>query len=86
MWCWRVIATTYGGHVANLPETIAPLARRNYLASIQQLHYELDEMGCEVLAVSADGREKAEGFVSAALLAFYHTPPQHDAMSCMPPA
>ena len=61
-------------------------ACRNYLASIQQLHYELDEMGCEVLAVSADGREKAEGFVSAAPLAFYHTPRQHDAVSCMPPA
>lgn len=40
-------------------------------------------MGCEVLAVSADGREKAEGFVSAAFLAFYHTPPQYDAMRFM---
>ena len=37
-------------------------------------------MGCEVLAVSADGREKAEGFVSAAFLAFDHTPPRYDAM------
>eukprot|EP00891_Asterochloris_glomerata_P009065 jgi/Astpho2/9065/Aster-02724 len=53
---WQLIVIYRGKH--------CPVSR-NYLASIQQLHYELDEMGCEVLAVSADGREKAEGFAES---------------------
>lgn len=36
---------------------------RNYLASLQQLIPDLDELGVEVVAVSADGRERAEAFV-----------------------
>lgn len=38
---------------------------KNYLASLQQIYYELDELGVEVIAVSGDGRERAEAFVSA---------------------
>ena len=37
---------------------------KNYLASLQQIYYELDELGVEVIAVSGDGRERAESFVS----------------------
>lgn len=36
---------------------------RNYLASLQQLVGDLEELGVEVVAVSADGRERAEAFV-----------------------
>jgi peroxiredoxin len=38
---------------------------KNYLASLQQIIYELDELGVEVVAVSGDGRERAESFVRA---------------------
>ena len=38
---------------------------KNYLASLQQIYYELDELGAEVIAVSGDGRERAESFVSS---------------------
>ena len=38
---------------------------KNYLASLQQIYYELDELGVEVIAVSGDGRERAEAFVSS---------------------
>lgn len=41
---------------------------KNYLASLQQIIYELDELGVEVVAVSGDGRERAEAFVSFSLL------------------
>ena len=37
---------------------------KNYLASLQQIFFELDELGVEVVAVSGDGRERAEAFVS----------------------
>ena len=37
---------------------------KNYLASLQQIIYELDELAVEVIAVSGDGRERAESFVS----------------------
>ena len=40
---------------------------RNYLASLQQLIPDLDELGVEVVAVSADGRERAEAFVRGPL-------------------
>jgi peroxiredoxin len=36
---------------------------KNYLASLQQIIFELDELGVEVIAVSGDGRERAEAFV-----------------------
>ncbi len=39
---------------------------RNYLASLQQLVGDLEELGVEVVAVSADGRERAEAFVRRA--------------------
>ncbi len=43
---------------------------KNYLASLQQIYYELDELGVEVIAVSGDGRERAESFVSSPNSAF----------------
>ena len=52
---WQLIVVYRGKH--------CPVSR-NYLASLQQIIYELDDLGVEVLAVTADGREKAEAFVS----------------------
>jgi alkyl hydroperoxide reductase subunit AhpC len=51
---WQMIVVYRGKH--------DPVSR-NYLASLQQCVFELDELGVEVLAVTADGREKAEGFL-----------------------
>jgi len=36
---------------------------RNYLAALQHLASDLDQMGVEVIAVSGDPRERAEAFV-----------------------
>ena len=36
---------------------------RNYLASLQDMVGNLEPLGVEVVAVSADGRERAEAFV-----------------------
>ena len=36
---------------------------RNYLAALQHLAPDLDQMGVEVIAVSGDPRERAEAFV-----------------------
>ena len=55
---WQLIVVYRGKH--------CPVSR-NYLASLQQIIYELDDLGVEVLALTADGREKAEAFVS-----FFH--------------
>jgi AhpC/TSA family len=41
---------------------------RNYLAALQQIHTELEELGVEVLAVSGDPRERAEAFVGPSCL------------------
>jgi peroxiredoxin len=53
---WQLIVVYRGKH--------CPVSR-NYLASLQQIIYELDDLGVEVLALTADGREKAEAFVSS---------------------
>ncbi len=53
---WQLIVVYRGKH--------CPVSK-NYLASLQQIYYELDELGAEVIAVSGDGRERAESFVSA---------------------
>ena len=55
---WQLIVVYRGKH--------CPVSR-NYLASLQQIIYELDDLGVEVLALTADGREKAEAFVSPPL-------------------
>lgn len=55
---WQLIVVYRGKH--------CPVSR-NYLASLQQIIYELDDLGVEVLALTADGREKAEAFVSLCL-------------------
>ena len=52
---WQLIVVYRGKH--------CPVSK-NYLASLQQIYYELDELGVEVIAVSGDGRERAESFVS----------------------
>jgi peroxiredoxin len=52
---WQLIVVYRGKH--------CPVSK-NYLASLQQIIYELDELGVEVIAVSSDGRERAEAFVS----------------------
>ena len=57
---WQLIVVYRGKH--------CPVSR-NYLASLQQIIYELDDLGVEVLALTADGREKAEAFVSLPCLA-----------------
>ena len=44
---------------------------KNYLASLQQIIFELEDLGVEVVAVSGDGRERADAFVSASLLYTY---------------
>lgn len=54
---WQMIVVYRGKH--------CPVSK-NYLASLQQIIYELDELGVEVIAVSGDGRERAEAFVSYA--------------------
>ncbi len=46
---------------------------KNYLASLQQIIYELDELGVEVVAVSGDGRERAEAFVSRPSASISHS-------------
>lgn len=53
---WQMIVVYRGKH--------CPVSK-NYLASLQQIYYELDELGVEVIAVSGDGRERAEAFVSS---------------------
>lgn len=53
---WQLIIVYRGKH--------CPVSK-NYLASLQMIIDELDEMGVEVIAVSGDGRERAESFVSA---------------------
>ena len=53
---WQLIVVYRGKH--------CPVSK-NYLASLQQIYYELDELGAEVIAVSGDGRERAESFVSS---------------------
>lgn len=55
---WQLVVVYRGKH--------CPVSK-NYLASLQQIIYELDELGVEVVAVSGDGRERAEAFVSLAL-------------------
>ena len=52
---WQMIVVYRGKH--------CPVSK-NYLASLQQIYYELDELGVEVIAVSGDGRERAEAFVT----------------------
>ncbi len=51
---WQLVVVYRGKH--------DPVSK-NYLASLQQIIYELDELGVEVVAVSGDGRERAEAFV-----------------------
>ena len=58
---WQMIVVYRGKH--------CPVSK-NYLASLQQIYYELDELGVEVIAVSGDGRERAESFVSSLSSAF----------------
>ncbi|BDA49815.1 hypothetical protein COCOBI_14-4350 [Coccomyxa sp. Obi] len=53
---WQMIVVYRGKH--------CPVSK-NYLASLQQIIYELDELGVEVIAVSGDGRERAEAFLEA---------------------
>lgn len=53
---WQLIVVYRGKH--------CPVSR-NYLASLQQIIYELDDLGVEVLALTADGREKAEAFLDS---------------------
>ncbi|CAL5220616.1 g2658 [Coccomyxa viridis] len=53
---WQMIVVYRGKH--------CPVSK-NYLASLQQIYYELDELGVEVIAVSGDGRERAESFLEA---------------------
>ncbi|EIE18663.1 hypothetical protein COCSUDRAFT_45149 [Coccomyxa subellipsoidea C-169] len=53
---WQMIVVYRGKH--------CPVSK-NYLASLQQIIYELDELGVEVVAVSGDGRERAEAFLEA---------------------
>ncbi len=55
---WQMIVVYRGKH--------CPVSR-NYLASLQQVMGELDELGVEVIAVSSDGRERAESFVRSAM-------------------
>ena len=52
---WNLIVVYRGKH--------CPVSK-NYLASLQQIIFELDELGVEVVAISGDGRERAEAFVS----------------------
>ena len=68
---WQLIVVYRGKH--------CPVSR-NYLASLQQIIYELDDLGVEVLALTADGREKAEAFVSFLLAAITHSP-KHDSVA-----
>ncbi|KAK9837331.1 hypothetical protein WJX81_006697 [Elliptochloris bilobata] len=51
---WNMIVIYRGKH--------CPVSR-NYLASLQQMIPNLDELGVEVVAVSSDGRERAEAFL-----------------------
>lgn len=51
---WQLVVVYRGKH--------CPVSK-NYLASLQQIIYELDELGVEVVAVSGDGRERAEAFL-----------------------
>ncbi|CAK0783480.1 hypothetical protein CVIRNUC_006679 [Coccomyxa viridis] len=53
---WQLIVVYRGKH--------CPVSK-NYLASLQQIYYELDELGAEVIAVSGDGRERAESFLES---------------------
>ena len=62
---WQLIVVYRGKH--------CPVSR-NYLASLQQIIYELDDLGVEVLALTADGREKAEAFVSPVACTCLHCP------------
>lgn len=62
---WQLIVVYRGKH--------CPVSR-NYLASLQQIIYELDDLGVEVLALTADGREKAEAFVSSCATLYLQTP------------
>ena len=52
---WQLICVYRGRH--------CPVSK-NYLASIHMIHRELQELNVEVIAVSGDGRERAESFVS----------------------
>ena len=52
---WTMIVVYRGKH--------CPVSK-NYLASLQQTIDELNELDVEVIAVSGDGRERAEAFVS----------------------
>lgn len=51
---WLLVVVYRGKH--------CPVSK-NYLASLQQIIHELDEMGVEVVAVSGDPRERAEAFL-----------------------
>lgn len=53
---WQLIVVYRGKH--------CPVSK-NFLASLQQIVFELDELAVEVVAVSGDGRERAESFVEA---------------------
>eukprot|EP00884_Botryococcus_braunii_P017470 jgi/Botrbrau1/4406/Bobra.105_2s0048.1 len=53
---WQLVVVYRGKH--------DPVSK-NYLASLQQIIYELDELGVEVVAVSGDGRERAEAFLES---------------------
>ncbi|KAK9807767.1 hypothetical protein WJX72_008665 [[Myrmecia] bisecta] len=50
---WQMIVVYRGKH--------CPVSK-NYLASLQQIIVELEDLGVEVIAVSSDGRERAESF------------------------
>lgn len=53
---WQLIVVYRGKH--------CPVSR-NYLASLQMIIQELDELGVEVTAVSGDGRERAQAFLDS---------------------
>ncbi len=64
----RILAVTGGhGHRIMILAAAAQVSR-NYLAALQHLASDLDQMGVEVIAVSGDPRERAEAFVRASLL------------------
>lgn len=78
---WQMIVVYRGKH--------CPVSK-NYLASLQQIIFELEDLGVEVVAVSGDGRERADAFVSPPCCTPVGCPdmrgadgcPQNGAVSC----
>ena len=59
----RTISLTPADYRRVHPVGAALQVSRNYLAALQHLATDLDQMGVEVIAVSGDPRERAEAFV-----------------------